>query len=59
VAASQPAHLPLALPFAVAWLCAPSLAAWLDGTLLGQDTQGSVDATDAVGEELGLDSALA
>jgi len=59
VASLRPAHLPLALPFAVAWLCAPSLAAWLDGTLLDEDTQGSVDSTDVVEAELGPDSALA
>lgn len=46
VAVIRPAHLLFVLPFAVAWISAPSLAAWLDSNLVGDEPQGTPVATD-------------
>jgi cyclic beta-1,2-glucan synthetase len=42
VAAIHPGNLLIALPFAVAWICGPSLAAWLDSALAEPEIQDAV-----------------
>jgi hypothetical protein len=59
VAAIRPGHLLLTLPFAAAWIGAPTLAAWLDGVLEEQTPPRAPVVSDAHRTDRGIEAGAA
>ncbi|HEV7991114.1 MAG TPA: hypothetical protein VGP25_04770 [Gemmatimonadaceae bacterium] len=58
VAAIRPAHLFIAFPFAIAWISAPWMAAWLDTVLGDPETQRAPDTPVARESRLAADRGI-